>query len=129
MNVLYLGHYRENPSIGYSSKRYIHAINSIDYINLSVRPLYLQKNVSSNIPTHILTCEQNSSDYYDGSYTRYLLPEYYEYNGSFGKNICMPKIISRNLQHTGWIDKINMMDEVWGQLLFCRKVIERIWGR
>tara|TARA_R100000005_G_C4981635_1_gene191241 strand:- start:57 stop:1121 length:1065 start_codon:yes stop_codon:yes gene_type:complete len=120
VNVLYLGHYRENSSIGYSSKRYIHAINNIDYINLSVRPLYLQKNVSSNIPPHILTCEQNSSDYYD-MVIQDTFPEYYEYNGSFGKNICMPKIISRNLQHTGWIDKINMMDEVWVNSYFAEK--------
>ena len=120
MNVLYLGHYRENSSIGYSSKRYIHAINDIDYINLSVRPLYLQKNVSSNIPPHILTCEQNRSDYYD-MVIQDTFPEYYEYNGSFGKNICMPKIISRNLQHTGWIDKINMMDEVWVNSYFAEK--------
>ena len=120
MNILYLGHYRENSTLGHSSRRYIQAINNIDYVNLSIRPLYLQKNVSKNISSSILSLESNESNYYD-MVIQDTFPEYYEYNGMFGKNICMPKIISRNLQHTGWVDKINMMDEVWVASYFAEK--------
>ena len=100
MNILYLGHYRENSTLGHSSRRYIQAINNIDYVNLSIRPLYLQKNVSKNISGSILSLESNETNYYD-MVIQDTFPEYYEYNGMFGKNVCMPKIISRNLQKIG----------------------------
>lgn len=119
MNILYLGHYREDSSLGYSSRRYISALQHIKNIKLSVRPLYLQTK-TFNIQGKILEDEVNKTDHYD-AVIQDTLPDYYEYNARFGVNICVPKIISRNLNHTGWIEKINMMDEVWVNSYFAEK--------
>ena len=119
MNILYLGHYREDSALGYSSRRYIKALKNVTNINLSTRPIYIQTK-TLGVDQDILECENNSSDHYQ-AIIQDTLPEYYEYNARFGHNICVPKIISRNLHHTGWIEKINMMDEVWVNSYFAEK--------
>ncbi len=119
MNILYLGHYREDSALGHSSRRYISALEHVKNIKLSVRPLYLQTK-TFGIQGKILENELNKSDYYD-AVIQDTMPDYYEYNARFGINICVPKIISRNLRHTGWIEKINMMDEVWVNSYFAEK--------
>lgn len=119
MNVLYLGHYREDSALGYSSRRYLAALNYIKNINLSIRPIYLQTK-TFDISEDIEKIEQNHSTHYE-MVIQDTSPDYYEYNASFGKNVCIPKIISRNLQHTGWIEKINLMDEVWVNSFFVEK--------
>ncbi len=120
MNVLYLGHYREDSALGYSSRRYVSALQNIPNIELSIRPVYLQTKTFNYISESILEAESNTSDSYV-AVIQDTMPEYYEYNASFGKNICVPKIISRKLNHTGWIEKINMMDEVWVNSFFAEK--------
>jgi hypothetical protein len=119
VNVLYLGHYREDSTLGYSSRRYISALQTIPIFNISVRPVYLQTK-TFNISEEILECENNQSKHYE-LVIQDTLPDYYEYNAKFGKNVCVPKVISRNLQHTGWIQKINIMDEVWVNSFFAEK--------
>jgi hypothetical protein len=123
MNILYLGHYREKNSFGYASLRYIEALNNIANVNLSIRPIYLTiDNYVTNLDKDLLSLENNKQYNYD-CVIQDTLPEFYEYNNRFGKNICVPKIATRNLSHTGWIEKINMMDEVWVNSFYGEKIL------
>lgn len=119
MNILYLGHYREDSSLGYSSRRYVTALNNTSNVNLCIRPLYLQTKTYP-VTANMVEAEENRCDFYD-AVIQDTQPDYYEYNAAYGKNICVPKIISRNLNHTGWIEKINTMDEVWVNSYFAEK--------
>ena len=119
MNIIYLGHYREDSSLGYSSRRYVSALQHTENINLCIRPLYLQTKIYP-VTEDIVQLEEHSCDFYD-AVIQDTQPDYYEYNAAYGKNICVPKIISRNLKHTGWIEKINIMDEVWVNSYFAEK--------
>lgn len=121
MKVIYIGHYRENNAFGESSRRYIHALRNIPNIELCIRPIFLQTiRLYNTLPDNILVLENNKCTKYD-----YLIqdtiPDLYEYNASFGKNIAVPKIQTRNLEHTGWIENLNMMDEVWVGSFFGEK--------
>ena len=120
MNILYIGHYRENSSFGFAARQYIEAMRSSKQVNLSIRPIFMQKDRIYSVPEYYAELEDNHSKFYD-IIIQDTLPNFYEYNAKFGKNICIPKIETRNLSHTGWIDKINMMDEVWVNSFFGEK--------
>lgn len=110
MNILYIGHYRENNGLGYSSRRVISAIKNIPNSNLSIRPIFLQNNnLYSN--EEIKQLEYTKHNNYD-IVIQHTLPDFLEFNRYFGKNIALTEIETRNLYHTGWIEKINMMDVV-----------------
>lgn len=112
MNILYIGHYRENNNLGYSSLRYIEALRNISSINLSIRPVYLQNKFLYLPSDNIINLENNYSKYYD-IVIQHTLPEFYVYDKRFGKNIGIAKIETENLIRSGWINKINLMDEIW----------------
>jgi hypothetical protein len=111
MNILYIGHYRENNGLGYSSRRVISSLQNIPDTNLSIRPLFLQ---NSNLYTseEIKKLEYIKYDNYD-VVIQHTLPDFLEFNRHFGKNIAITEIETKNLSHTGWIEKLNMMDMVW----------------
>jgi hypothetical protein len=123
MNVLYLGHYREQSGFGYSSKRIAHALSLDEKVNLSIRSIYLQTDfLDRGIDPKLLELEKNKSDRYH-CVIQDTLPDFYEYNSGFGKNIAIVRIATRHLSHTGWIEKINMMDEIWVGSFFVEKVL------
>ncbi len=41
------------------------------------------------------------------------LPPYFRYDGFFKKNIGLFAYETKGLQNTGWVNKINLMDEIW----------------
>jgi glycosyltransferase involved in cell wall biosynthesis len=114
LNILYLGPYKQYDGIGHSAKRYIDAISSDININLSIRPLILSSNIDlqANEISNYIEFEENSSETYD-MLIQHGYPEYFEYNSKFGKNIAIIEVETCNIKHANWIDKLNLLDEVW----------------
>lgn len=113
-NILYIGQYYDNNGIGASCKRYIKYLSHNQTYNLSIRPIYVTHNEIANTIQNdtYLEYENNSFKSYD-TLIQHTLPEYIEYHSKFGKNIAIADIETTNIKHSGWIDKLNLMDEIW----------------
>lgn len=111
-NVLYIGPYKENNGLGRSSRRYIRCLASNPDINLSCRPIYFTSNLVEESEDIIENkYEQNNSIKYD-AIIQHGYPEMFEYHKQFGKNIGIAPIETMNIKHSGWIEKINLLDEI-----------------
>lgn len=109
-NILYIGPYKENNGLGRSSRRYIRSLITDNNINLSIRPIYFTSLVD-NTNKEFAQFEENYADKYD-CVIQHGYPDMFQYNRKFGKNIGIVEIETENLIHTGWIEKINIMDEI-----------------
>lgn len=112
-NILYIGPYKEQNGLGKASKRFVDSLISNTNINLAIRPIFYTKpseiSFFNNEP--YTEFEENSFKYYD-SIIQHGYPGMFEYHKNFGKNIGICQIETKNITHTGWIDKINLLDEV-----------------
>jgi glycosyltransferase involved in cell wall biosynthesis len=121
-NIFYLGPYKENSGLGRSSRRLIDCLNSSSNINLSIRPVYFSQNTvfDPSEDSHLVFTEneENFSPNYD-CIIQHGHPEMFEYHQKFGKNIGLVEIETMDLSHTGWIEKINLLDEVVVGSLFA----------
>lgn len=124
-NILYVGPYRENNGLGRMSRRYINALSSSNNINLAIRPIHFTQNTLFD-PTEKI----DFSEFEENFYTSYDVifqhgyPDMFEYNRSFGKNIGIVEIETRTLNHSGWVEKINLLDEVVVQSVFSAQSLE-----
>lgn len=111
-NILYIGPYKENNGLGRSSRRWLRCLESDNKNNICARPIYLTQNIVFD-PTETFNfpSEKNTSTQYD-----YIIqhgsPDMFVYNKKFGKNIGIVDIETYNIGHSGWVEKINMMDEI-----------------
>lgn len=111
-NILYIGPYKEHNGLGRSSKKYVDALIKNSNINLAIRPIYFTNKISiDDAVDEYNEFEENKFSYYD-IVIQHGHPDVLEYHGSFGKNIGIIEIETRLLHHSGWIEKINLMDEV-----------------
>lgn len=113
-NVLFLGPYKDTNSLGYSSRRYLDALTNNSNINLCIRPFFFTKSSISN-PINLSKLEKyqnNTLPYYD-YVIQHGFPEMFVYDKRFGKNIGVVEVETRNIQASGWINRLNLMDEVW----------------
>jgi glycosyltransferase involved in cell wall biosynthesis len=113
-NVLYIGQYKDSNGLGYSARRYIDCLISNNDINLSIRPIFLNKSSITN-PLSLIDYsdyEKNSSLNYD-CVIQHAYPDCFVYDKRFGKNIGVVEIETRNINRSGWNDKLNLMDEIW----------------
>lgn len=112
-NILYIGPYKENNGLGKSSKRFVDALITNNNLNLAIRPVFYHQ------PSEIVffnneayeEFEGNSFKYYD-AIIQHGCPAMFEYHRSFGKNIGICQIETKNIGHSGWIEKINLLDEI-----------------
>jgi hypothetical protein len=113
-NILYIGPYRENNGLGRSSRRFVSALASNPNINLSCRPIFFtnQLGVSQHELSFISQFEDNLITNVE-CLIQHGYPDMLEYHKNFGKNIAITEIETENINHTGWIEKLNLMDEVW----------------
>jgi glycosyltransferase involved in cell wall biosynthesis len=113
-NILYLGSYKDNNGIATSCRRFIDFLASNRKHNLCVRPIFVtNNNAAPNIKSDkYLEYENNSLKKYD-TLIQHVFPDYMEYNANFGKNIGIVDIETMSIKHSGWINKLNLMDEVW----------------
>lgn len=111
-NILYIGQYNDINGFAASSKRYIDWLSNY---NLCVRPIYTTHSAILNRSNQIdqyIEYENNTCRTYD-TFIQHIIPEYLEYHKEFGKNIAIVEIETKSIKHSGWIDKLNLMDEIW----------------
>lgn len=111
MNVLFIGPYRQDDGWGNAAKAYIRALAKIESINLCIRPIYMGSSVCE-IDEDIIEFEYNSFDEYD-VVIQNVLPSFCDYSSKFKKNICLAYTETNMLGETGWVEELNLMDEVW----------------
>jgi glycosyltransferase involved in cell wall biosynthesis len=111
-NILYIGPYKQTNGIGKSCKRMVDSLVTNSDINLAIRPVfYTSSKYYDALDNTYTEFEENSFKHYD-IVVQHGLPDMFEYNRKFGKNIGIVEIETRKLSHSGWIEKINLMDEV-----------------
>ncbi len=112
-NILYIGPYRENNGLGRSSRRWLNCLLSDKSNKICARPIYLTQNTdfhTEDIPdfSNSESCSCSSYDYI----IQHGNPDMFVYDKRFGKNIGIVEIETSNIGHSGWIEKINMLDEI-----------------
>ena len=118
-NILYLGNYKDNNGFGQSCRRYLDWLISHKKFNVAARPLYVtNSSVAPPIKDDVYSEFENLSNKNYDTIIQNTYPEYIEYHKEFGKNIAIVEIETNNIKHSGWIDKLNMMDEIWVGSLF-----------
>lgn len=113
-NILYIGPYYDNNGLGRSARRYIRCLGSNKNINLACRPIYfVPKNNDYIIENmdNVDIYEKNTYDSYD-CLIQHGYPDMFEYHKAFGKNIGITQIETMNIGHTGWVEKINLLDRI-----------------
>lgn len=121
MNILYLGHYRENTKLGESSKRFISGLCLNKNNNLTIRPIYIhQDNTQSN--NSYMDLERKTCNHYD-CVIQHTLPIMLSYNKNFGKNIAVVDLHTLNIKHSSYINYLNLMDKVYVRSNYSLKAI------
>ena len=124
MNILYLGHYRENTTLGHSSKRFISGLSLNKNYNLTIKPIYIhQNNTQSNNPH--MELEKKTFPNYD-CVIQHTLPVMLSYNKNFGKNIAVVDLHTLNINHSNYMDYLNLMDKVYVRSNYSHKALEDI---
>jgi len=112
-NILYIGPYRENNGLGRSARRWLNCLISDKNNQVCSRPIYLTQNTTFHAEDtpDFTNLEKLSCSYYD-----YIIqhgnPDMFVYDKRFGKNVGIVEIETSNISHSGWIEKINMLDEI-----------------
>lgn len=123
-NVLYVGPYKENNGLGRSSRRHIRCLQSMPDLNLSIRPIFFTSNTDVDEYDQIpISYEQQASEKYD-TIIQHGYPDMFIYDKKFGKHIGVVEIETMNLTQTGWIDRINLLDEVVVGSTFAAESLE-----
>ncbi len=110
MKVLFIGHYRENSGWGHGAQDYILAMDKAG-INVVPRCVKLGMN-APELPQRLLDLENQSSQGAEVC-IQYVLPHLMDYNGGFKKNIGMYTTETDSFTYSGWVGKLNCMDELW----------------
>lgn len=125
-NILYIGPYKENNGSGRSSRRVLNGLLSSNEFNISSRPVYLTGNTLFNDDEYInlqYSSESNNSDKYD-----YVIqhghPMMFQYRKEFGINIGITDIYTKNLTHTGFVERINLLDLIVVHSHFAAESLE-----
>lgn len=120
-NILYIGPYKDSNGYGYSSRRFIDCLSANENINLSIRPIFYNKShVLYPLTTEeYIDYEQNSSKVYD-IVIQHGYPDFFVYDSKFGRNIGISQIETKNIQRSGWREKVNLMDEMWVGSIYAK---------
>ena len=124
MNILYLGHYRENTELGISALRFIHGLKQ-KYENLTIRPLYQFRDKRLQPIDEICKLEEQSFDSYD-CVIQHTLPTLLSYDKSFGLNIGVVNIPTINVAQSVIPDYLNLMDEIYVRSSYSYNNIKRL---
>jgi glycosyltransferase involved in cell wall biosynthesis len=110
MNILFLGQYRGPESDGWSiaARRYLDALLLTGH-NIVCKPIYMGGNGGS-VSKIIEKAEQKRVDKID-VIIQNCLPDIMEKHDGYNIGIFFSE--TRHLENTGWIDKLNLMDELW----------------
>jgi glycosyltransferase involved in cell wall biosynthesis len=105
-----VGHYREASGWGQVTRDQILAL---DRAGIPVVPRSLDLGLAwAPVPDRILELEQGDPTKCE-IIVQHVLPHYMKYDNHFRKNIGMFELETQNIQHTQWVDHLNIMDELW----------------
>lgn len=110
MNILFIGPYRQNDGWGLAARDYISCLSTIEEYTVSCVPIYMSNNISRELPWDILQAEQTYCDNFD-VIIQNVLPNFFEKHN--GYNIGIYYSETHNLKYSLFIDKINLLDELW----------------
>ena len=111
MRVLFVGPYRQNDGWGCAAQDYLGALLLTGH-DVSAKPVYLSTNVSGDISDDIKKAEANQFSERPDVVIQNTLPSAMDYQGGM-KNIGLLYLETHNIADTGWIYKMNLMDEIW----------------
>lgn len=121
MKVLYIAPYLDGSGYSKAAIDYILAMDSVG-LDVVPRPIKLN-NFYDKIPERILALEAKSQIGCDVC-IQHTLPSHWEYNGSY-KNIGLFAWETDRLPpRSSWLEKCNMMDEIWVINDYMAKVLE-----
>ena len=110
-NILFIGPYRQTDGWGLAAKDYVKALAETEH-NLSIKPIYLSESIDQNISYDLLGHESNLLDKKPDVVIQNMLPTFMDYiHGSH--NIGLLFLETNHVEHTGWIDKMNLLNEIW----------------
>lgn len=110
MNILFCGQYRGGYD-GWScaSRDYVSALLLTGH-NISLKPIYMASGNGPELPSEFIAAENNKLDKID-VIIQHVLPDILEWHE--GYNIALVHTETNNLYNSIWINKLNLMDEVW----------------
>lgn len=108
MNILFIGPYLQNDGWGRAARNYVEALKLTGH-TIATRPIYMGSKLSPD--RNVFKDLEISLKSYD-AVIQNVLPEFMEFDGRFGKNIGLCYTETSGLEHTGWIEKTNLMDAI-----------------
>lgn len=108
MSILFVGPYRQPDEWGKRSFNLLSCIKTLD-LNITARPLFL-----AGLPAlqHVEETEYIKFDNYD-ILIQHALPQYFVADSRFKKNIGVIDLETIDIRYTGWLYKLNLLDEIW----------------
>lgn len=110
LNLLYISHHREATGWGQAARDYILALDAVG-INVVPRAIRLGSPINT-LPERLLKLENKSVSGCDIC-VQHVLPNYMKYDSTFKKNIGLFVLETKNIEHTTWVDHLNLLDELW----------------
>lgn len=110
MKILFIGPYRQNDGWGCTARNYIKALQTIEEIDLAIRPIYLSQVINHDLPDSFLNLETKVRKTHN-VVIQHSLPNLFHYSNKF-KNIGIFVSETRNLKYVGWPYQARIMDGI-----------------
>lgn len=111
MNILYIGPYRGPNGDGWSisSRKYLECLLMTEH-NVISKPIYMA-GAGGAVSNKIVEAEAKSFDTKPDIVIQHVLPDFFEHHDCY--NIGLFFTETRHIEQTGWVEKINLLDEAW----------------
>lgn len=109
MKILYIGHYKEFGGWGQAAKDYILALDTAG-VDVVCRNVTLTQDMK--ISGRLKELEEKDTDGCDVC-IQHVLPHHLVKTNKFKKNIAVTYSESTSIKHLGWLENLNLMDEVF----------------
>ena len=107
MKILFIGPYRQNDGWGNQAKGYVRSLNTTTN-DIVIRPVYSGGALEDiNNDSLLMELEHKNSKDCD-IVIQNVLPQYFEYNSSFKKNIGMTLTETKGLDYLSWPAYMNL---------------------
>jgi glycosyltransferase involved in cell wall biosynthesis len=116
MKVIYVGVWKDGTGWGHAAQDYILALDAggVDVVPRAIR----LNNAEAEIPDRILELEQKDDKNPD-AIIQNVLPSMMCYDREMGKNIGLFFTETSHFKHTDWVQKLQLMDEMWAPATSC----------
>lgn len=111
MKVLFIGPYRGNTGWSNATRNYIRSLISIEDIDLTLRPIFLDSSKIDFLPFEFQELEKKTVDRYDHVIMK-SLPFLTYRDSRCGKHSLMTVTESTGFEYSGWSSKLDLMDNI-----------------